>query len=121
MESFDTDINLSEKYVVTSISKGLPYARFMELSPRIWSKPMFEVFLEVFRKNKNKEGSPEVIAQMHFGNVLRKLNTGSKRLFKLQYPLLKDIGREFMENKGLKKGSKTRKNHGGENKMYKPI
>lgn len=117
ISGFQTTIDLRLKYCVTSISKGLPYAQFMEMSPRIWSKPMFKVFRTVFDWNDDMTGSPELIAQSGFEYVLKKLNTGRQRTFKMQYPLVKDVGRDWMESKGLKKGNKRRHNHSI--KMYK--
>lgn len=119
MEGFDTQIDLRQKFCVTSLSKGLPYAQFMEMSPRVWSVPMFKVFLDVFENNDNLTGSPELIAQKWFTHSLRKLNSRSQRTFKMQFPIFKDAGREWMSKKGLKKGDKRRKNHG--KKMYEKL
>lgn len=119
LDGFDTDINLKEKFCLTSVSKGLPYAQFMELSPRIWSVPMFKAFIDVFDNNDNQTGSPELIAQKNFRRSLMRVNPKGKRTFKMQYPIFKDVGREYMESLGLKKGDKRRQNHG--TNMYRKI
>lgn len=102
LDTFDFDMDGNEhrilkKSFINLLSKRIQVQE-VTLQPTIWSIRAFKDFMEVFNMSCDTSTCPELLLEAGLGP--------HPKIIRFQYPLFKDIGREWAKSKGLRKPPK---------------
>ena len=100
LDVFDFDVDALEMDImkqpfITLLSKRIQI-KDVTFQPTIWSKKAFKKFKKIIENSTDTESCPETILEEEY----------TSKLIRFQYPLFSDLGREWLEMKGLRRPKK---------------
>jgi hypothetical protein len=108
---FDFDVDAEERRLfkkpfIILLSKRIQF-KDVTFQPTIWSKKAFKRFKKVIESSSDMRSCPETILENSYGS----------NIIKIQYPLFEDIGRKWLNSKGMERPKK--KDLGERNPNYR--